>query len=126
MVRMDWAAGRLEKGAMKCEACGGKNAWDKVHKYCEEQCKGMLNALQQFPFAAWDDILSSAPLNPVKVTAARKLEIQYAEKKPVWQKILRSLAKERGWRIAKSRWIDINKGDDVNPNYRSRMVEKGV
>ena len=24
----------------------------------------------------------------------------------------------------KSRWIDINKGDDQNPNYRSRMVGK--
>ena len=50
--------------------------------------------------------------------------MQYAEKKPVWQKIQRSLAKERGRKIVKSRWIDINKGDDVNPNYRSRMVGK--
>ena len=24
--------------------------------------------------------------------------------------------------IIKPRWIDINKGDDDNPNYRSRMV----
>ena len=68
----------------------------------------MLNALQHFPFAAWDDI-SSAPLGPVKVTVARKLEIQYPAKKPVWQKIQRSLVKEKGWKIAKSRWIDINK-----------------
>ena len=68
--------------------------------------------------------ISCAPLDPEKVTAARKLEIQYAEKKPVWEKIKRSLAKERGWKIVKSRWIDINKGDDANPNYRSRMVGK--
>ena len=58
------------------------------------------------------------------MTAARKLEIQYAEKKPVWEKIPRSLAKEKGWKIVKSRWIDINKGDDKNPNYRSRMIGK--
>ena len=31
---------------------------------------------------------------------------------------------ERGWEIVRSRWIDINKGDDLNPNYRSRMVGK--
>ena len=123
VVRMDWAAGRFERDSMRCESFGDKNAWDKVHKCCEEQCKGVLNALQHFPFAAWVDI-SSAPLDPAKVTVVRKLEIQYAEKKPVWQKILRSLAKERGWKIVKSRWIDINKGDDVNPSYRSRMVGK--
>ena len=69
-----------------------------------------------FPVCSVGDI-SSAPLDPAKVIAARKLEMQYAEKKPVWQKIQRSLAKERAWKIVKSRWIDINKGDDVNPNY---------
>jgi len=73
--------------------------------------------------AAWDDI-SSAPLDPEKVIAARKLEISYAENEPVWEKIPRRLAKERGWKIVRSRWIDINKGDDLHPNYRSRMVGK--
>ena len=82
-----------------------------------------MNALQAFPYAAWDDI-SAAPLDPVKVMAARKLEIQYAEQKPVWRNILRSEAKEKGWEIVKSRWNDINKGDDKNPSYRSRMVGK--
>ena len=48
-----------------------------------------MNALQAFPFAAWDDI-SAAPLNPEKVVEARKLEISYAEKKPVWKKVARS------------------------------------
>ena len=64
------------------------------------------------------------PLDRVKVTAARKLEIEYAEKKPVWKKIPRWQAKEKGWKIVKPRWIDINKGDDDKPNYRSRMVGK--
>ena len=77
--------------------------------------------MQAFPFAAWGDI-SAAPLGPLKVVTARKLEISYAEKKPVWEKIQRWKAKEQGWKIIKSRWIDINKGDDKNPNYRSRMV----
>ena len=40
------------------------------------------------------------------------------------EKILRKKAKEQGWKIVRSRWIDINKGDDLHPNYRSRMVGK--
>ena len=79
--------------------------------------------MQAFPFAAWG-VISAAPFDPKKVTAARKLEIDYAERKPVWQKIPKRTAKEQGWKIIKSRWIDINKGDDENPNYRSRMVGK--
>ena len=58
------------------------------------------------------------------MTAARELEIQYAEKKPAWKTISRAMAKEAGWKIVKPRWIDINKGDDKNLNYRSRMVGK--
>ena len=78
-----------------------------------------MNALQVFPFAAWGDI-SSAPLNPEKVVEARKLEIDYAEKKPVWKKIPRSMAKEKGWKIIKSRWIEINKGTMI-----ARTTEAG-
>ncbi len=54
-----------------------------------------MNALQAFPFAAWGDI-SSAPLKPEKVVEASKLGISYAENKPVWKKIPRSIAKEKG------------------------------
>ena len=75
--------------------------------------------MQAFLYAAWDDI-SAALLDPAKVTAARKLEIEYAEKKPVWRKIPRWEAKEKGWEIVKFRWIYINRGDDEKPNYRSR------
>ena len=46
VVRMDWAAGKFEKESMQREPCGDKNARDKMHKCCEEQCKGMMNASQ--------------------------------------------------------------------------------
>ena len=42
----------------------------------------------------------------------------------VYDKIPRALAARKGWKIIKTRWIDINKGDDDNPNYRSRLVGK--
>ena len=42
----------------------------------------------------------------------------------VYDKIPRAQAARKGWKIIKTRWIDINKGDDDNPNYRSRLVGK--
>ena len=41
----------------------------------------------------------------------------------VWKKISRQDAKRRGLNIIKVRWIDINKGDTVRENYRSRLVQ---
>ena len=93
-VRLDWKSGGFEKGRLKWETCGDRNAWNKLHNCCERQCVGILNALQAFPFAAWDDI-SSAPLNPEKVVEARKLEISYAENKPVWKNTAKHGERER-------------------------------
>ena len=72
----------IEEDNLVCSSCGDRNAWDRVHACCEDECKKHLDALQSFPLAAWDDI-SAAPLDPDMVKAARKLEIQYAEQKPV-------------------------------------------
>ena len=40
--------------------------------------------------------------------------------------IPRKPAIANGGKIIKTRWIDINKGDDDNPVYRSRIVGKEV
>ena len=45
-------------------------------------------------------------------------------KKNVWTKIPRKVAVARGWKIIKTKWIDINKGDHNSPIYRSRFVGK--
>ena len=83
----------------------------------------MLDALQTPPLAAWDDV-SSAKLDPLKVIAAGKLEMEYAEKKAGVEQNPRKLANSKGWEMIKSRWLDINQGDEENPNYRSRFVGK--
>ena len=83
-VRADWKVGAFEENEV-CRKCKSKNAWNQEHQCCRRQCHESLNALQAFPYAAWGDI-SAAPLDPVKVTTARMLEIEYAEKKPVWKK----------------------------------------
>ena len=86
-VRVDWLSGKFEEGEMVCETCGDKHAWDRSHACCSQQCSGILNALQAFPFSALDDV-TGAKLDPAEVIRARKVEIGYAEKKPVWTKIL--------------------------------------
>ena len=100
-VRLDWSSAKFEKSNLRCTTCGDMNVWDRTHACCQDDCKKALNALQAFPLAAWDDI-SSAPLDPEKVIAARKLEIVFAEKKPVWEKTPRKLAKDKGWKIVRS------------------------
>ncbi len=72
---------------------------------------------------AWDD-LTGMHLDRGKVKEARQKEMDYVHKKEVWLKSRRSRAIANGWKIIKIRWIDINKGDDENPIYRSRAVGK--
>ena len=57
---------------MVCEACGDKNAWDRPHACCNQQCNGIFNALQAFPFSVWDNA-SGAKLGPPGVINARKI-----------------------------------------------------
>ena len=54
---------------------------------------------------------------------ARQVEIGYIRKHGVYKKVKRSTV-PGGVKIIKVRWIDINKGDDLHPNYRSRLVGK--
>ena len=42
----------------------------------------------------------------------------------VYRKVKRSWVRERGEKVIGVRWIDINKGDTLNPDYRSRLVAK--
>ena len=70
---------------------------------------------------AWDD-LTGMRLKADQVIEARDKEMKYVRDMKVWTKIPRRMAQARGWKIIKTRWIDINKGDDENPVYRSRLV----
>ena len=73
--------------------------------------------------SAWDDV-SGEELDPAEVRKARALEMEYIEKRGVWRKVPRALATRNGWKVIPTRWIDINKGDLAQPNYRSRLVAK--
>ena len=71
---------------------------------------------------AWDDI-TGAVLDPKVVADERKKEIWYIHKHGVYRKVRRSSVPPDG-KIIQVRWIDINKGDETNPNIRSRLVAK--
>ena len=64
-----------------------------------------------------------AQLDANKVKDARKDEIGYIRKHGVYRKVRRDSV-PKGAKIIQVRWIDINKGDEVNVDIRSRLVAK--
>ena len=71
------------------------------------------------------DDVSGGALDEAGVRAARKLEMDYFLKMGVYEYVSREEATRSGkGKIIKGRWIDINKGDSKNPDYRSRFVGK--
>ena len=73
------------------------------------------------------DDVSGLPLDPVMVRAARKEEIDVFRQHQVYSKV----SIDEAWSKTNKapigvRWIDINKGDRLNPEYRSRLVAKEI
>ena len=75
--------------------------------------------------ARFRDDLTGQPLKPELVKAARRKELEYFNTKGVWTLRPRAEARERqGKPPITVKWVDVNKGDDEAPNYRSRLVAK--
>jgi hypothetical protein len=71
------------------------------------------------------DDLTGQPLKDIEVQRARAVELQYFHAKGVWTKVPRSRSqKDTGRNPITVRWVDVNKGDEQNPNYRSRLVAR--
>ena len=76
--------------------------------------------------SVWDDI-SGAKLDPAQVSKARMEEMKELHKHGVYLKVpIEECWRETGKKPIGVRWVDINKGDDVNPEYRSRLVAKEI
>ena len=67
----------------------------------------------------WDNV-SGKPLDTAKVQEARREECQVIDAMGVWEVIDRP-ANER---VISTRWVDVNKGDETHPKYRSRFVAR--
>ena len=89
----------------------------------EEAHNRELNAI--WPEGVAHDDVSGEPLDYDKVMEARAEEIREIHKHQVYVKVPIQEAWERiGKAPIKTRWIDINKGDKVHPEFRSRWVAK--
>ena len=76
--------------------------------------------------AFWDD-MSGEMLNPQGVKAARQEELEYARRYEVFDIVDVKRCWERtGKAPIKVRWVDVNKGDKLKPEYRSRLVAKEI
>jgi hypothetical protein len=70
------------------------------------------------------DDLTGQLLCDAMVTEARAKELDYFAKKQVWQKVNKASIKAAGHKVVSVRWVDVNKGDNASPNYRSRLVAR--
>ena len=74
---------------------------------------------------AYRDDISGQLLRDDLVREARAKELQYFADKGVWVKRPKHEARQRTGKAAISvRWVDVNKGDDIHPKYRSRLVAR--
>ena len=79
------------------------------------------------PVRVFKDTTTGQVLNPKLVMAARLKELEYFESKGVWIRRPRSeCIRKTGKRPISVKWVDTNKGDDDNPNYRSRLVAREI
>jgi hypothetical protein len=70
----------------------------------------------------WDDV-SGKELDPEKVREARVEEMKEFVKHTVYEKVpIAQCWSRTGKKPIGVRWVDINKGDQRNPKYRSRLV----
>ena len=73
------------------------------------------------------DDITGQPLDPELCRIARKKELDYFHSKGVWdmRRISEAWAKT-GRPPITVRWVEVNKGDDEAPNYRSRLVAREI
>ena len=74
----------------------------------------------------WDSV-SGVPLKPQLVKRAREEEMREFSKHGVYVKVpVKECLERTGRKPIGVKWVDINKGDEESPEYRSRLVAKGI
>ena len=69
--------------------------------------------------------MSGKPLDPALVRKAREDEICGIRQYHVYKKVpIEHCWNDTGKQPIGTRWVDVNKGDELNPNYRSRLVAR--
>ena len=104
------------------DGCHGVQAPDE-----EILLKAALYGPEQGYSGKYKDSVTGQVLRDDLVVAARQSELKYFHDKSVWLKVPRGRAKQMTGKPPISvRWVDVNKGDEVEPNYRSRLVARQI
>ncbi len=93
----------------------------------EEEIAQQLYGPAQGYSGRYRDDLTGQVLRDDLVKAARMKELAFFHSKGVWVKVPREKAKATtGKNPISVRWVDVNKGDEAAPNYRSRLVARQI
>ena len=84
-------------------------------------------AIEQNHWEQYFDNISGEELKGDMVREARREEMLEVKKHNVYEKV----SFEECWRVTGkppigTRWVDVNKGDTVHPEYRSRLVAQEI
>ena len=101
---------------------------DRVHRRVQDGSSGLSALIAGLDMrcgiipVAWDDANDNALLKPELVVKARATEVEYFRNMGVYDVVRRSEINDSGGKLIDTRWIDTNKADELNPEYRSRLV----
>ena len=105
--------------------CAAEKSTQRVAAATCDHAEALAADVRQQEF--YKDALTGQPLVPALVHAARREELEYFNSMKVWE--LRSCEEARrqqGKPPISVKWVDVNKGDDLTPRYRSRLVAREV
>ena len=91
----------------------------------EEELKQFAYGPEQGYSGRFKDDLTGQVLRDDLVLQARMKELELFHAKGVWIKVPRDRARAvTGRNPITGRWVDVNKGDEIEPKYRSRLVAR--
>ena len=91
----------------------------------EEEIESLCQSVSTGYSGKFKDDLTGQVLKDELVHDARRIELDFFNRKGVWVKVPYEEARRRTGRPPITvRWVDTNKGDEVNENYRSRLVAR--
>ena len=102
------------------DGCHGLHALEEA-----DQVKATLCTPENGYSGKFVDDITKQPLKDELVREARVKELSYFNSKGVWLKRPKEEARKKTGRPPISvRWVDVNKSDETNPSYRSRLVAR--
>ena len=124
-IEMD-QAGQFLIAEVNTDEGGSSLGWKQESKRLQERYRNVEEDNTNEMEMAWDDVFG-AELNPTEVRKARQEEIDYVRNMKLYTKVpIEECYANIGRAPITVRWIDINKGDQTTPNYRSRLVAREI